>query len=73
MRTKPMLAVIAATVLAGCAMQEKEPPVNVVGDSFCTASKKRSWSVNDTPESIQEAIRINRGIDRACGKGKAVS
>lgn len=67
-----IIAVSVAGMLAGCAGAEPAP-VNIVADTFCQAAKKRTWSVNDTPESIQEAIRINRGIDRACNKGKAVS
>lgn len=60
----------AAGGMAGCATAPPQP-VNVVADSFCIAAKKRSWSVDDTPETIAEAVKINAGIDRACGvKGK---
>lgn len=63
----PFLIAIALTLaLAGCSKAEP-PPVAVVADSFCLAAKKRTWSVNDTPETIQEAVQINEGIDRACG------
>ena len=55
--------------MAGCA---KEPPVQVVADSFCQAAKKRTWSVDDTPTTISEAVRHNAGIDRAC-KPKSTS
>lgn len=54
----------------GCA-SSSSPPVQVVADSFCLAAKKRSWSVDDTPESIAEAMKINAGIDRACGARKS--
>lgn len=64
------VAAILAGALAGCA---KEPPVQVVTDSFCQSAKKRTWSVDDTPETIQEAIRQNQGIDRACGIQKQTS
>lgn len=58
-------AAILAVSLAGCA---KEPPVvQVTSDTFCKAAKKRTWSVDDTPETIQEAVKHNAGIDRACG------
>jgi hypothetical protein len=45
-----------------------EPPVKVVADSFCLAAKKRSWSIDDTPETVAEAVRVNAGIDKACGR-----
>lgn len=51
----------------GCGMSQ-QPEIKVVADSYCLAAKKRTWSVNDTQESIDEAIRINAGIDRACGR-----
>lgn len=67
--TYSKLAVLALTVplLTGCGNQV-QVPVNVVADNYCQAARKRTWSVNDTPETIQEAIRHNAGIDRACGK-----
>ena len=57
---------VVASVVAGCATNPV--PVQVVADSFCMAAKKRTWSVNDTQETIDEAIRHNAGIDKACGK-----
>lgn len=45
-----------------------QPEIKVVADTFCMSAKKRTWSVDDTPESINEAIRINAGIDKACGR-----
>jgi len=67
------LAAIVAASLGGCAGSAPPPPVNVVSDTFCQAAKKRTWSVDDTPESIQEAVRHNAGIDRACGTGKRLT
>lgn len=63
--------ILAASILAGCATPQQT--VTVVADSYCQAVKKRTWSVNDTPETIQEAIKQNQGIDRACGRPKATS
>ena len=62
------LAAIAAiaALLGGCA--NNPVPVQVVADSYCLAAKKRTWSVDDTQETIDEAIRINAGIDKACPK-----
>ena len=60
------IAIIAlAALVAGCATPQA--PVQVVGDSFCQAAKKKTWSVNDTPETIEQIVRHNAGIDRACG------
>ena len=60
------LALLAALV-AGCATPQA--PVQVVANNYCeiATKQKRTWSVNDTPESIAEAVRHNAGVDRACG------
>jgi hypothetical protein len=60
-----------ALVLAGCATPQA--PVMVVSDSFCTVAKKRTWSVDDTPDTISQIVKHNAGIDRACGIPKATS
>jgi hypothetical protein len=57
-------AVAIFLVLGGCS--PPEAPVQVVADSYCLGVKKRTWSINDTQETIDEAIRINAGIDKAC-------
>lgn len=57
---------VASGAMAGCA-QDMPQPVNVVADSFCIAAKKKTWSVNDTPETIEQIRRFNAGVDRACG------
>lgn len=72
------LAMVAACALAltGCAAQQKAeqlPPVNVTSDSYCKIAKRRTWSVNDTSETIDEARRENAKFDRICGGAKAVS
>jgi hypothetical protein len=56
----------------GCSTTSS-PRVEVVADNYCSLSKKRTWSVNDTPETIDEAIRVNKGIDRACGSKRQTS
>lgn len=62
---------IAGALLAGCA---KEPPAPVAIDTFCITSKKRSWSIEDSPESIRAAEVHNRTIDLRCGvPGKVAS
>lgn len=62
-----LVAIALALVLAGCSNATEPPPVAVVADTFCLAAKKRTWSVDDTPQTIREAVQINEGIDRACG------
>lgn len=62
-------AIAIVLMLGGCA--PPQAPVQVVADSFCLGAKKRTWSINDTPESIDEAIRINAGIDKACPQKKS--
>ena len=52
----------------GCGTKSDPAPVQIVADTYCLTVKKRSWSVNDTPESIDEAMRHNAAIDRACRK-----
>jgi hypothetical protein len=43
-------------------------------DTFCLNAKKRSWSVNDTVETIRDAEAWNRTVDLRCGiPGKAAS
>lgn len=63
------ILIMLGCLLAGCATPNA--PINVVSDSFCLAAKKRTWSVDDTPETISEALRHNSGIDRACGVPKS--
>ena len=70
-----LITVIAVPFLMGAdggCQTASQPPVEVVADTFCQTAKKRTWSVNDTPETIKEAITHNAGIDKACGvQGKA--
>ena len=61
----------AFLLLGGCS--QDMPQINVMSDSFCTVAKKRTWSVNDTPETIEQIVKHNAGIDRACGIPKPTS
>lgn len=65
---RKIAAVAIALTLGGCS--PPEAPVQVVADSYCLGVKKRTWSINDTQETIDEAIRINAGIDKACPQKK---
>ena len=63
MRLAVSLLILA---LAGC--QTPAPvTVEVVSDTYCQIAKKRSWSVNDTPQTIDEARRENAKFDKICG------
>jgi hypothetical protein len=64
-------AAVVILLLAGCATEPPAPePVKVapvVTDTFCETARKRTWSVEDTPESIREADAWNRAVDKRCG------
>jgi len=49
---------------AGCATT---PPIEVVADSFCLASKKITWVPVDTKLTIDQVVKHNARIDAACG------
>lgn len=64
-----ILCTCLAIVLVGCA-KEPEP---VAIDTFCISAKKRTWSVNDTPETIRDVTAWNKLVDLRCGyPGKKV-
>jgi hypothetical protein len=63
-------------LLAGCSTaKDVYQAVSIQPDSYCVIAKKqkRTWSLNDTYETIEEARRINGAIDKACGTGAKVS
>jgi PBP1b-binding outer membrane lipoprotein LpoB len=62
------LALVLPLFLAGCATEPAPAPVAIVADTYCLTAKKRSWSVNDTPETVSETLKHNSAIDRACRK-----
>lgn len=49
---RPLAAALLATLLLGCA---KDPPQQTAVDTFCLTAKKRTWSINDTAETIRDA------------------
>lgn len=69
-RLAPIAA--AALSLAGCANDGSfEPtiplmPVEIVSDNYCAISRKVSWDVTDTWQTIDEARRHNERIDKLC-------
>lgn len=66
------IVVVLSLSLSGCALFQEAKPEQTVTDSFCLSARKRTWSVSDSPQSIQEAEAWNSAIDRRCGvKAKA--
>lgn len=65
------IPIICAVIVLGGCVDPAKAPVVVVADTFCQSAKKRTWDVGDTLETIQETMRINAGIDKACGVPKA--
>lgn len=67
------LALVAAVLMAGCAADggPLPAPVNIVSDNYCAVSKKVSWDVDDTRETIDEARRHNARIDKLCPPASA--
>lgn len=65
---KPWFALVAAVLLAGCAADGSPlpAPVNIVSDNYCAVSRKVSWDVDDTRQTIDEARRHNARIDKLC-------
>ena len=66
---------LVALSLAGCkttGTPDKLPAIQVTSDSYCKIAKRRTWSVNDTTETIDEARREKAKFEKICG-GKAVS
>jgi hypothetical protein len=63
-RRKYCLAIGCTLMLAlsGCATTKEMVAV----DTFCL-QKKRTWSMDDTPETVREAQVFNGTIDRRCG------
>lgn len=73
MKTARKIALLTLCVFIGCVMAGCET-LNTAQltavDTFCLTSKKRLWSINDSPESIREAEIWNGTIDRRCGVKK---
>lgn len=69
------IAAVAALALAGCSADGKSldlslAPVTLEQDNTCSTMRKVRWSVDDTPETIDDARRHNARIDRLCRKPK---
>lgn len=48
-------------------------PEKTVVDTLCITVKKKGWSADDTPKTIQDARAWNRQIDRHCGVADKVA
>lgn len=65
------LAVAALAVgLAGCETVKEVAMAPIVVDNFCLTAKKRTWSIDDTPETVREAQAWNAAVDKRCGVAK---
>lgn len=62
-----IIASLSSMLLGGCATFGGASQQTAISDTFCLTSKKRSWSIHDTPESIADARRWNYLVDRRCG------
>jgi hypothetical protein len=61
------IVLCACLAVAGCATTQ----TTAVTDTFCITAKKRTWSINDTAESIRDTEVWNKTIDLRCGvRGK---
>lgn len=73
-----MVAILSVAVIAGgctpfsAADDKKQVNLSIKPSNICDLPEQ-SWSVNDTPESIEKAIRFNTGRARACNGKKATS
>lgn len=78
---KNVFAIVAAALaVSGCAGGDKLDlpkwdfaPVSLEQDNTCATMKKVTWSVSDTPETIESARKHNARYDRLCGKNKPVA
>ena len=71
-----MVAILSVAVIAGgCSTPQgssEKVTLNVKGNSLCSVPEQE-WSVNDTPETIEKAVRFNTGRARACGSKPKVT
>lgn len=73
MRLPVVMTAVVAVSLAGCGTMfatEKERPIEFAVSDFCQLAEKQPWSVNDHPDSIAAARRMNAKIDKLCGPKK---
>jgi len=62
-----MKALLITSMLLLAACGTPQAPVAVVADTYCQAARKITWSIDDTGATIEQIVRHNAGIDRACG------
>jgi hypothetical protein len=60
-------------LLPGCSLLDGVPEKAVL-DTLCLTAERKTWSVNDASETIQDAKAWNRQIEGHCGvAGKVAS
>lgn len=69
-----VLLLICVIALSGCATPQADPtppPVpKVVGDSYCSATSRQSYSIKDTPPTIDDIRGRNAGYEARCKEKK---
>lgn len=75
------LLLLLGVALAGCATDPPPPTtqiqtVTIVASDFCQTMRaafppdgKTSWDVKDAPRSIDDDLKLERIIDKRCGRG----
>ena len=73
--THYIVMTFAALGLGACETMQaaKERPIEFTSSDYCEIARKRTWSVDDTQASIDEARRENAKWDRLCGPKAKVS
>jgi hypothetical protein len=62
-----------AIIMGGCAKEPSAQPVNITASDYCAISRKVTWSVDDTRETISQVRRENSKHDRRCGSSRPTS
>ncbi len=66
---KLQVILIGCLLLGGCATSgAMQQAVGI--DTFCL-QPKRTWSINDTPQTVRDARVFNETLDRRCGVKKS--
>ena len=65
--------ILASALLSGCSLFQAQPPEMAVGDPFCLRAKEKTFSSEDSAETIRDVEAHNGTIARRCGKKRATS
>lgn len=76
MRLPIIMTCVMSLGLGACETMQaakQERPIEFTSSDYCQIARKRTWSVDDTKASIDEARRENAKWDRLCGPTAKVS